>query len=473
MLSVCVGYAGSVTATVDTQEIVRGNMVTLSIKASGGTAVFPNIQTIGKEKVERTSTSSSRNVSMINGTIKNETSTTKVLDFTPTENMIIPSYKVEIDGKVYTSKPIPITVVKSSAPANKGNQMFTLTLKSEKSKVRVGESFMVTAYFALRKDIKISQNIQYTPPNLSDFSVIELPQPSAYIKGKYQIQEVRYILTAISEGNVSLSKAQIKVGVRSDNARGFFSTFATKMYKTQSNSLNISVLPQLQASDIVGEFTLTNTLDKTATTANKPVNLTLKIEGKGNLQGFELPAYAIDGVTVYSDQAKIDTKVVNGEIYSIFTQSFAFISSSSFTIPEREITNYNPKKESLNTLKIKSVFIDVNNTKGILQPQVFQKIKEPLVVEKRIEVQYIAWWMILLAFVLGMLVMYLGRFIPPLSKKTSTNEKEALKLLYGHINEDKAIEEMVRKLYAKSKGDKSILIDKKVLKEMLAYVEPK
>lgn len=484
MLGLGLSYGDSVIASVDSKEVVRGNSVTLSLKALGGKAGFPNIKEIDNIPIVGTSTSSSQNWTLSNGDMHNESSTTRLYQFTPKKNMIIPSYSVNIDGKVYKTKPISIKVVKSSAPANKGNQMFTLTIKSEKNKVKVGESFMITAYFALRTDIQVSQNIQYTPPNFTDFSIIEMEQAPAYIKGNYQIQEIRYIATAITEGNFTLSKAQIKVAVRSGKSRGFFGNFSTKSYQTHSNTLDIKVLAQSQASEIVGDFKVSTSLDNTEAKINKPVNLSIKIEGEGNLKGFELPEYKIDGVTIYSDETKIDTKVVNGKLYSIFSQSFAFISTGDFTIPKREILSYNNKKDTLETLVIKSFDIIVKGKvfnqalqsqtpMGVVQTKSPQNNQSPLVVEKRVEVKSIAWWMLVLAFIVGMLVMYLGRFIPKLRKRTSYNEKEALKLLYGHINEDKEIEQMVRKLYAKQKGDKSVSIDKKVLKGMVERVELK
>ncbi len=90
-------------------------------------------------------------------------------------------------------------------------------------------------------------------------------------------------------------------------------SFGTKWKQMASNSLELEVLPQVQESDLVGDFTLDATIDAQEVKANKPVNLTIKIEGKGNLESFEFPKYEIDGVTVYSDEAKIETKVVDGE----------------------------------------------------------------------------------------------------------------------------------------------------------------
>jgi hypothetical protein len=55
----------------------------------------------------------------------------------------------------------------------------------------------------------------------------------------------------------------------------------------------------------------------------------------------------------------------------------------------------------------------------------------------------------------------------PTRKQKPYKESEALKILYGHMSDDTEIEEMVRKLYAKKSGDKSVQIDKKVLREMV------
>ena len=83
------------------------------------------------------------------------------------------------------------------------------------------------------------------------------------------------------------------------------------------------------------------------------------------------------------------------------------------------------------------------------------------------------WWLVALAFVSGMIVMLLFRYLPSVKwKRTGRSVKvsEALKILYPHINESKEIEEMVRKLYARQNGDKSIVIDKKELKEMVEKI---
>ncbi len=480
MLSVSLNYAASVRAMVDTTEVVKGNAVTLRIEAKGSAVVFPKIVMVADARVQGTSTSSSQNWSLINGAMSNESSTTKSIQFVPNQTMTIPAYTVTIDGKEYKTDPIEIKIVKSTAPSSKANAAFGLTLKSSKDTVYVGESFMLTAYFSLRSDIGASPQVKYTPPVLSDFLVTDAGEKPAYIKGNYQIQEIDYIVTAQKEGNFTVNPASAKVGIADRNdpfARMMFARL--KWYQTVSNALSIEVLPQAIDSDLIGDFRIESHIDAQEVNANKPVNLTVKIEGNGNLEGVEFPKYEIDGVTIYSDEAKIDTKVVNGKLYSIYSKSFAFISEEDFTIPERTFSLYDLKTKSLKSLKIDSYTIKIKAlkksnahtvapvAKGVVQTNetVNEVIKE-VIVEKNIEVKSVAWWILVLAFILGMFVMYLLRFIP--QRKTKPyKESQALKILYGHISESTEIEEMVRKLYAKKNGDTSIKIDKKALKAMV------
>jgi len=471
--------AAGVKATVDTIEVVKGNPVTLYLKATGGSAAFPRILMVDTAPVVGTSTSSSRSLSMTNGKTTSEVSTTKIIRFTPEHDMTIPSYTVNISGKKYKTDPIDIKVVKSNAPMGQRGGLFSLEMRANKTKVRVGESFMVTVYFSLRRDVKLSQEVQYTQPDLSDFVVAEGSAQQAYVKGNYQVQEVRYIVTATKEGTFTVAPAHAKVGVPDRSRRDIFGmTFGTKWYQSASNALNIEVLPQTKDADLIGDFKVSASIDAQEVKANKPVNLTVKIEGKGNLENFEFSKYEIDGVTVYSDEAKVDTKVIDGELYSIYTKSFAFISDADFHIPERTFGMLDTKTDEVKPLtvtaydvKVKqraasAVSMNIPQHTGV-QTNLTQMLKpKEVVVEKKVEVKTVAWWMLALAFLAGAALTYLLRFIPA-RKAKPYKQSDALKILYGHMGEDPEVEEMVRKLYAKKNGDKSVQIDKKKLKEMV------
>jgi hypothetical protein len=243
------------------------------------------------------------------------------------------------------------------------------------------------------------------------------------------------------------------------------------------------VSPPTKESDLIGDFTIKATLDTQEAKANKPVNLNITIEGKGNLESFEFPKYEIDGVTVYTDEAKIENSVVDKELRSTYSKSFAFISDKDFTIPERNFSVLTPKEDLLKTLSVQSYDISIKQsestqtaaqtsqvTHGIVQTNIEQPVQtKEIIVEKQVEVKSVSWWMLVAAFDFGVVSILILQWVSGLKRiyTKKYNDDEALKLLYAHVSEDIAIEEMVRKMYAKKNGDKSIKIDKKVLKEMI------
>ena len=475
--------ADSVEAKLANNEVVQGNMVQLKIIAHGDRAAFPNITEIGGSKILGRHQSSNNSFKYINGKMTSDRSTSVVLTFVPEHNMTIPSYSVNISGTVYKTKPITLKVLKANAPQVANSNNFSLQLRADKKSVLVGEPLLVTVFFSVSKTIRLSENPNYIKPDFDGFFVKELGNEKTYMQGNYQVTELGYLLTPKSEGNFTVGPATAKVGIADTSRRDIFGRFfGTVWTPIASNTLDIEVKDIPQNTDLVGSFTLESSLDKQQVKANKPVNLTIKIEGEGNLEDFDFSTYEIDGVTIYSDDAKVETEVINKQLKSTYVKTFVFISDHNFSIPQRTISVYDTKKDEVTTLKIPSYEVVVEGSKavvakivpdkGVVQTNLKQTKESPksdiLSSEEKEEKKNIAWWMVALAFVLGVIVMYLTQFLKKFKPKSNPfKEDEALKILYGHMSEDKEIEEMVRKLYAKKNGDKSVQIDKKRLKEMV------
>ena len=481
--------AAGVEATLSTTEVVQGNMVQLKIKAIGNRAAFPNIQEIGGSQVVGRHQGQNNSFTYINGVMKNERSTSLVLTFAPQHDMTIPSYSVNIDGTVYKTDPIVLKVVKSTAPQELNDNKFSLQMRSDKKSVMVGEPVLVTVYFSLENGVRLSENPQYNAPSFKDFLTKEVDKEKTYREGNRQVTELKYLLTPQREGNFTIEPATAKIGVSDTSRRDMFGRFfGTVWVPIRSNSINIEVKSTTQNTDLVGSFYIENSIDRQQVKANKPVNLTVKIEGEGSLEDFEFPEYEIDGVTIYSDDAKIDTQIIGKKLKSTYSKSFAFISANDFTVPVRSISVYDTKTSTVKILEIPSYEVKVESNKAALAAPtdkteksavVQTNIKQdesllPDVAEKEVNIKSIEWWMLMLAFILGLFMMYLFKYLP-LSKfkreKSPYKESEALKILYAHINESKEIEEMVRKLYAKKNGDKSVVIDKKVLRELVEKIK--
>ena len=476
--------AASVKAEVSNTDVVQGNMVQLKITAIGNRAAFPNIKAIGDAPVLGKHQGQNNSITYINGKMNNTRSTTVVLTFSPKHDMTIPSYSVNIDGDVYKTDPIELKVSKSTAPKVASGDRFALQMSANKKSVMVGEPVLVTVYFSMESGTRLSENPQYTPPSFKNFFVKEVGKEKIYTQGSRSITELRYMLTPKKEGNFTIEPARAKIGVADTSRRDMFGRFfGTLWVPIQSNSIHIEVKPVHTDADLVGNFYIDSTLDKTQTKVNKPVNLTLKIEGEGNLEDFEFPSYNIDGVTIYSDDAKVNSEVVGKKLKSTYVKSFAFISDTDFTIPSKTITVYNPKTKKVKKLEIPSyeVHVDTKKAAGTVnqkttkeKPSVVQTnikqsevLKEDMPKKKEI-LPVMQWWMLAIAFILGIGFMYIVQFLPKINRKQSSyNESEALKILYAHINESEEVEEMVRKLYARKNGNKSISIDKKELKALV------
>jgi hypothetical protein len=477
--------AASVEAIVANNEVVQGNMAQLKIVAHGDRAAFPNITEIGGSKVLGRHQSSNNSMSYINGKMTTDRSTSLILTFAPQHDMTIPSYSVNIDGTVYKTDPIVLKVVKTNAPKVANSNKFSLQLRADKKSVLVGEPLIVTVFFSVSKNVRLSQNPDYTKPDFGGFFVKELGNEKTYMQGNYQVTEIGYLLTPKKEGNFTVGPATAKVGVADTSRRDMFGRFfGTVWTPIASNTVNIEVKPIPQDTDLVGSFRLDSSIDKEHVKANKPVNLTVKIEGEGNLEDFEFPAYELDGVTIYSDDAKIETQIINEQLKSNYVKKFVFISDHDFHIPARSFSVYDTKKGEVTTLEVPAYEIKVEGNKavattiqttpdkGVVQTNLKQVQESQntnvLPTEEKKGKKNIAWWTVTVAFVLGMLVMYLTQFLKKFKREPSPyKEDKALKILYGHMSEDKEIEAMVRKLYAKKNGDRSVQIDKKELKEMV------
>jgi hypothetical protein len=478
--------AASVEAILSKNEVVQGNMVQLKIKATGSSVEFPNIRKIGGSDVLGRHKGQNNSFTYINGEMKNMRSSSLVLTFAPQHNMTIPSYEVTIDGKTYKTKPLELKVVKSTAPKVANNNKYSLQMRANKKSVMVGEPLLVTVYFSLENGVRLSENPQYNAPAFKDFFVKEIKDEKSYAEGNRQVTELRYLLIPKREGNFTIEPATAKVGVADTSRRDMFGRFfGTVWTPIVSNSIDIEVKELPQSSDLVGNFYIDSSIDKQQVKANKPVNLKVKIEGEGSLEDFEFPEYDIDGVTVYSDDAKVETRIIGKKLKSTYTKSFAFISDANFTIPKRSITVYNTKNNELKTLTIPSYEIKVEQNRAMATKHTTGANSNSAVVQTNIKTQKsmllddenetdktksVEPWMLALAFAFGLFVMYIINYLS-LGKfkrvKSPYKESEALKILYAHTNESKEVEDMVRKLYARKNGDKSVEIDKKVLKELV------
>jgi len=478
-------YAGTINAEVSETEIVRGESIVLTITVSGeNSEKIPNIKAIEGVPVVGFSRRSGASFVHVNGQTKMEQSQTIMMDFSPENNITIPSFQCKIDGEIKYTK--EITIIVRDAPIEKNNQKmdketsFSLDMTVDKPTIYLGETVLLKVRFKQKTNLNLME-INYTPPPFKEFFTKKLEGERTYKRAGYTIHELNYLLTAKHEGNLSVEAAKINLAeARRQRQRGGWYVDVPKWTNISSSSLLLNVLKVEKSYDIVGTFNLTDTIDKNKVKVNKPINLKIKLIGEGNLDDYEGISFEIPNVTIYSDDAKIESKVSGGKLISSYVKSFVFIADHNFTIPSKSIALLNPKTGKVINLETKKYEIEITNGTSLTQVPIVHtqevvNIPKDENEEKRELSSFImpSYFLLFFMFLLGMLFMFLIKKFPLSllqkikNKKIGLNLDDALRILYPHISKSLAVEDMVRQLYQIKQGQKSITLDKKALKLML------
>ena len=500
--------ASGVDVKVSSTQIVKGESLKVKIIADGKNVKFPNIKDIAGYSIENIHTSSLSTMQLINGQFSTKTQKQMSFILYPQKSITIPSFKVEIDGKVYKSNPIDIKVVSPTQAS--GSHGFYISIKAKKKKVYMGEPFMLYVDVVEPGNGQIVR-IEYNPPKFGDFIAKSLGGEKQYRRNGKVVHELRYLLIPQKPGKQKILPASGRVGIRALNAPtdpfGIFGGNAITWTNIRSSSLDIDVLPVPVDTDLVGDFKVTTKIDKTIVEPNKPVNYTIIIEGRGSLDSIDDPKFDIPNVTVYSDDSKVTMQLRGGVPYSKYVKKYAFISDKSFTIPSLSLKEFDYKSKKSKILHTKSFAITIkgasssqtNSTPTIKEhlnttPQNHntQKIEskpkkddnlfedesyynKKAQIEKEKKELWIKIGLFLGGMLFGAVFMKLITLIKPKGKRGSKRHKrysqdEALKILYPHINESKEVEEMVTLLYD-PKGRK--VVDEKKMNDLCAKYDKK
>ena len=478
----CTTLLAGVKTSVDKDAVYSGDKVNFTISLEGNNPKFPNLNTIGGYGVEGVSTSKS--ISIING--KTKSTTSRTYTFSPEKSLTIPSYKVSVNGKEYNTKEIKINVVKLSA--SKGNKDFSISMQMDKNNVFVGEPVKLDVKFKYRLNAK-ADKINITEPKIDNFWIKKSPKPTKSIEGDRVVMTYRYLIFPQKSGDFEIKPVLANVGTLKKRDIGgnffndpFFDAFdqTIQWKKYISNKLFIHVKPLPNNLEVYGSFNIKASVDKRETKANKPVNLTIKIDGNGNIDDIKKFNLDIDNVVVYSDEPKVKS-YQNGGIYGgVFTQKVALIGDSDFTIPALKFTYYDKNLKKVVTKETKPIKIKVKGgTKNKIVPKLTTnstQIQSTPTVTKVIQKEEISsqktYLYLFFGFLLGILVSF-GYFkfnsrkrakkeIPIINKiKKSKSDKELFELLLPYGEKDKYIKNILETLEENIYGNKKTKIDKK------------
>ena len=229
----------------------------------------------------------------------------------------------------------------------------TLTLSLSKSQVYLGEAMPVT--------LILSFNPKH-PPLKIEFRGLKLAQTELQalpIQKDMQKGSIRYpyLITPLVTGKLTLSSQQIELSHK--DTRTYRNIWTT----LQSQSRTLEIFPLPRGIEIVGNYTLKSHLDTQTIQADKPINLTITMEGNGNLANMKALSLPKSNTLIFASAPIIEVNQTSTGYHSRWQQSFAILSQENYTLPPLQITYLNSDTQLLETLITPSYLITVNNPK--------------------------------------------------------------------------------------------------------------
>ena len=220
-----------------------------------------------------------------------------------------------------------------------------------------------------------SGSAPYTAPTISNLFLEEIGRTDGRQtigNTSYDYIEVRYGAVGVTEGKATIGPAKISYVPLSSRGFSIFSMFSASMEdpKTvQSNSISLDIRPvpqQDQPSTFYGAvgsgYTLTASLDRHEVEAGDAVNLTVKVNGPGNLKAtHDLKLPKLPNFKTYDVVSSAGAVVEKGALqsYKIFKTVLVPVSSGEYTIPPLSWSYYDPSLSQYRTLKTEPLTLQV------------------------------------------------------------------------------------------------------------------
>jgi hypothetical protein len=453
-----------INTSVNSKSVNLGESVTLKIQATGSDIKFDDIYEICKSNIE--SSSSSQSISMISGTVTKQVAKTYL--FTPQSSCTIEPINIKIDGKNYKSDKIDIEVNKDIQQTK--NEFFLLELIANKKEAYLYEPIEITIKLT-RDKLKDILDIKLGETNFEGFWVKQTKKEKAYKDGKNIVHELYYTLYPQKTGNITINpiNANIAIEKMAYDTFGFIAR-NSDWQRIYSNKIDLKIKDIPKGVSLVGDFDITTSVDRTSIDENEAVNLKLNINGKGNFDDISKYDLKIDNTNIYSD------KPTNKD--SNFSQSFAIVANSSYTIPSMQIKYFSLKDKKVIIKKTKEIKINVkklNNDKPIIEKNLKNEeitTKKLVYTDTKLE-DRILYFILGIIFSIGLYLIYLYIKQKKLENikifnKMFPKDIDKLNLLIEHYGKSKEIDETIKKLEENIYENKSHQI--KFTKQIKEYI---
>ncbi|MCU0606582.1 MAG: BatD family protein, partial [Candidatus Edwardsbacteria bacterium] len=372
-------------ASVDRTAVGLGDPFTLQLTVNGenlSSVPRPELPALPDFDLLGQTQSSSTSIQIVNGQMRKQATVTFIYTLSAKQlgSATISACRLTYAGTEYRSQPIEITVVKSS-PAPAAPRQRAPGLPAQESGIQVDGNVLLAASVD-RRTVYVGEQVTISYELLSRFTIDQvgrlIPSYGGFwsenvadplasrqlgfdrrtVDGKAFLAGLvrKDALFPMSDGELTVKPQELEVAVAVQ--RSLFDFGSSRAVKARSKPLSITVLPLPEGkpaafSGGVGQFSVSSSLDRTATSNSEPLTLTIKLSGTGNIRLVEKPVIPpVPGLQILDPEVKEDIRSSGGVIKGTRTFRYPIIpqADGKFVIPAVGIAFFDPAAKAYRTV---------------------------------------------------------------------------------------------------------------------------
>ena len=296
---------------------------------------------------------------------------------------------IEIEGEIYKTSPIRVEVTAAVEKPKDGNnadfvasENVHLVAEVSKTDPYLNEAITVVYKLYVSNEVSITSSWrELDSPKYADFWSQNIDSRGNYkiYEGKYKGQDYRYVVLRTTvlypqksgELQIEPLTLDVPIDVLSNRRDIFGRRLTTRVNKTISagkRTINVKPLPTAgrpaDFSGAVGQFDFKVSSSKTQLDANESLQLTVAVNGNGNLKLFDLPSVTVpSSLEMYEPERdeQVTTKLsgMQGSVADRYTVVPQF--KGDFPIRPISFSYFDPEARSYKTLTSDEIVINVAN----------------------------------------------------------------------------------------------------------------
>ena len=292
--------------------------------------------------------------------------------------------EITINGKIYKTTPIDITVSKAVASPNSPNsaesiasENIHLVAEISDTSPYLNEGITVVYKLYVSPQISVSNWRPIDNPSYADFWSQNIDINRLVPKqGTYKGEPYRYVVLRKSvlypQKIGKLKMEPLRLSVTVDVPTDRFDIFGRRQYERTDKIIsaggqNISVkaLPENKPASFtgaVGQFEFDVSSTKKSLKASESFQVKVKVSGDGNLKLFDLPKLSVpSALELYDPEHSEDVSTSLNGMYGNIADSYTVVprTKGKYPIPALEFSYFDPKSETYKTLTSEEMLINV------------------------------------------------------------------------------------------------------------------